>query len=59
MGEDATGISSLREEALARALAAAHDALAAKIALLEAEQVAGSLTSDRAAEQARAAQAGL
>jgi hypothetical protein len=54
---DATGTSSLREEALARALAAAHDTLAAKIALLETEQAAGNLDPGQAAEQARAAQA--
>jgi leucyl aminopeptidase (aminopeptidase T) len=46
-----------REEALARALAAAHDELAAKIALLETEQAAGALSGPLAAEQARAAQA--
>jgi hypothetical protein len=54
---DATGTSSLREEALARALAAAHDTLAAKIALLETEQAAGNLAPGQAVEQARAAQA--
>ena len=57
MNEDATGTPSASEEALCRALAAAHDALAAKIALLEAEQAAGSLTPEQAAGQARAAQA--
>ena len=51
MESDATGTSSLREEALARALAAAHDALAAKIALIEAEQAAGTLSRDLAAGQ--------
>ena len=55
MAEDATGTG--RKEALGRALAAAHDALAAKIALLEAEQAAGNLTPIQAAGQARAAQA--
>ncbi len=55
MASDATG--STREEALRRALAGAHDTLAAKIALLEAEQAAGSLTPEKAAGQARAAQA--
>ena len=55
MESDATGTSSLREEALARALAAAHDVLAAKIALIEAEQVAGALSPNLAAGQARAA----
>jgi hypothetical protein len=44
-------------EALARALAAAHDALAAKIALLEAEQAAGTLAPELAGQQAAAAQA--
>jgi hypothetical protein len=46
-----------RGEALARALAAAHDALATKIALLEAEQAAGTLAPGLAAQQAAAAQA--
>jgi hypothetical protein len=46
-----------REEALALALARCHDALAAKLALLETEQAAGTLTAAQAAEQARAAQA--
>jgi hypothetical protein len=54
---DATGTSSLRNEALARALAVAHDALAAKIALIETEQAAGALTPQQAAGQARAARA--
>jgi hypothetical protein len=45
------------EDALARALAAAHDALAAKLALLETEQAAGTLNAAQAAQQARAAQA--
>jgi len=55
MTADATGTG--RGEALGRALAAAHDALAAKIALLEAEQAAGNLTPTQAAGQARSAQA--
>jgi hypothetical protein len=53
---DATGPPA-SEEALSRALAAAHDALAAKIALLEAEQAVGNLTPTQAAGQARVAQA--
>jgi hypothetical protein len=53
--EDATGSNGTGGEPLARALAAAHDALAAKLALLEAEQAAGSLTAVQAAVQARAA----
>jgi hypothetical protein len=57
MSDDATGRPSAREDALARALAAAHDTLAAKIALLETEQAAGNLAPGQAAEQARAAQA--
>jgi hypothetical protein len=57
LNEDATGSNGTREEALARALAAAHDALAAKIALIEAEQAAGTLARDLAAQQAAAAQA--
>jgi hypothetical protein len=57
LSENATGAGSLREEALARALAAAHDALAAKIALIEAEQASGSLAPELAAQQAAAAQA--
>ena len=57
MASDATGSNGSGEDALARALAAAHDALAAKIALLEAEQAAGTLSPDLAAGQARAAQA--
>ena len=57
MESDATGTSSLREEALARALAAAHDALTAKIALLEVEQAGGTLSPELAARQAAAAQA--
>jgi hypothetical protein len=44
-------------ETLARALAAAHDALAVKIALLEAEQAAGTLAPGLAGQQAAAAQA--
>jgi hypothetical protein len=54
MTADATGTG--REATLGRALAAAHDALAAKIALLEAEQAAGNLTPAQAAGQARSAQ---
>lgn len=57
MSEDATGSNGTREDALARALATAHDALAAKIALIEAEQAAGTLASGLAAQQAAAAQA--
>lgn len=57
MDGDATGSLGAGEEALSRALAAAHDALAAKIALLEAEQAAGNLTPTQAAGQAQAAQA--
>ena len=57
MSDDATGRPGAREDALARALAAAHDTLAAKIALLETEQAAGNLDPGQAAEQARAAQA--
>jgi hypothetical protein len=54
---DATGTSSLREEALALALARCHDTLAATLALLGTEQTAGTLTAAQAAAQARAAQA--
>ena len=57
MDKHATGRPTADEEALARALAACHDTLATKIALLEAEQAAGGLTTAQAAEQARAAQA--
>ena len=57
MSEDATGSNGTCEDALARALAAAHDALAAKLALLETEQAAGTLTASQAAGQVRAAQA--
>ena len=57
MEHDATANGSGGEEALARALAAAHDALAAKIALLEAEQAAGGMAPVLAAQQAAAAQA--
>lgn len=56
MTDDATGRAAAREEALARALAAAHDALAAKIALLEAERAAGTLAPELAARQAAAAE---
>lgn len=56
MSPDATGQPAASEEALARALAAAHDALAAKIALIEAKQAAGALTPQQVAGQARAAQ---
>ena len=56
MSDDATGRPGAREDALARALVAAHDTLAAKIALLETEQAAGNLAPGQAAEQARAAQ---
>jgi hypothetical protein len=51
------GIPASREEARARALATAHDTLAARIALLEAEQAAGTMTPAQVAEQAAAAQA--
>jgi len=54
---DARARPGTDEEALARALAAAHDALAAKTALLKTEQAAGSLTPEQAAGQARTAQA--
>jgi len=57
LNEDATARPAAGEDSLARALARAHDALAAKIALLEAEQVAGTLSPELAAGQARAAQA--
>ena len=57
MSNEATGIPASREAALARVLAIAHDTLAAKIALLEAEQAAGTMTSRQLAEQAAAAQA--
>jgi hypothetical protein len=57
LSEDATGSNGTREETLARALAAAHDALAAKIALIEAEQAAGTMAPGLAAQQAAAAQA--
>ena len=57
MNGDATGRRDASEDVLSRALAAAHDALAAKIALLEAEQAAGNLTPTQAAGQARSAQA--
>jgi hypothetical protein len=53
---DATGIPASREVALARTLAAAHDTLAAKLALLEIERDAGSMTAAQVAEQAAAAQ---
>jgi hypothetical protein len=55
--DDATGRPCAREDALAEALAAAHDALAAKLAMLEIEQAAGTLSPAQAAQQARAAQA--
>jgi hypothetical protein len=55
--DDATGQPAAREDALARALAAAHDALAAKIAMLEAELAAGTLAPALAGQQAAAAQA--
>jgi hypothetical protein len=45
------------EDALARVLARAHDALAAKIALIETEQAAGTMAPELAAQQAAAAQA--
>ena len=57
MSNDATGIPAGREVALARTLATAHDTLAAKIALLEAEQAAGTMTAAQVAEQAAAARA--
>ena len=57
LNDDATARPAAGEDALARALAAAHDALAAKIALLETEQATGSLAPEQAAGQARAAQA--
>jgi hypothetical protein len=57
LNEDATAQPGTSEEALARALAAAHDTLAAKIALIEAEQAAGSMAPELAAQQAAAAQA--
>ena len=57
MSNDATSIPAGREVAFARGLATAHDTLAAKIALLEAEQAAGTMTTRQVAEQAAAAQA--
>ena len=57
MEADATGIPASHEVALARALATAHDTLAAKIALLEIEREAGTMTAGQVAEQAVAAQA--
>ena len=57
MNDDATARPDAGEDALARALAAAHDALAAKIALIEAEQAAGAMAPALAAPQATAAQA--
>ena len=42
MSNDAAGIPAGREVAFARGLATAHDTLAAKIALLEAEQAAAA-----------------
>lgn len=56
MPNDATGAPASREVALARALATAHDTLAAKIALLEIECEAGTMTAAQVAEQAQAAQ---
>ena len=56
MSDAATGIPASREAALARALATVHDTLAAKIALLEAERAAGTMTPGQVAEQAQAAQ---
>lgn len=56
MPNDATGTPANREVALARALATAHDTLAAKIALLEAKQAADTMTVAQVAEQAQAAQ---
>jgi hypothetical protein len=56
LDKHATGRPAASEEALARALAACHDTLAAKIALLEAEQAAGNLTPTQAAGKARSAQ---
>jgi hypothetical protein len=56
MGDDATGRPSASEDALALALARAHDALAAKIALIEGAQAAGALSPQQAAGQAWAAQ---
>jgi hypothetical protein len=55
--DDATGRPGAREDALAEVLAAAHDALAAKLAMLETEQAAGTLSPAQAAQQARVAQA--
>lgn len=56
MSNDATGTPASREVALARALATAHDTLAAKLALLEIEREAGTMTAAQVAEQATAAQ---
>jgi hypothetical protein len=55
--DDEGACTSVRDEVLARALVHAHDALAAKVALLETEQAAGALTPEQAAEQARSARA--
>ena len=57
MTDDATGRPTANEETLARALAAAHDTLAAKIALIEAGQAAGTMAPELTAQQAAAAQA--
>jgi hypothetical protein len=51
------GTPAIGGEALARALAAAHDALAAKIALLELGQASGELSPALAGQQAAAAMA--
>ena len=56
MESDAPSIPASREVALARALAAAHDTLAAKLALLEIEREGGTMTAAQVAEQAAAAQ---
>jgi hypothetical protein len=56
LNKDATGRPGAREEALARALAAAHDELAAKLAVLDAEREAGTMSPVQLADAARAAQ---
>jgi hypothetical protein len=55
LNEDATATGGPREDALARALAAAHDALAAKIAEADAKRAAGRISAAARRDQVRAA----
>jgi len=57
MTDDATGRPAVGEDALARALAAAHETYAAALAVIEADLAAGQITGAQAQAAAAAASA--